>query len=198
MKKAFGLFVAGSMGLAVFVGGITAFGQGASPTPGASSSPGVLGPCVAPSGSPGVSATASPGATPSASAGTSAQCITISIPQGAVGKGSAAYGTNPQVVPVGTTVTWTNHDTVPHTVTADDGSFDSGTLQPGQSYTRTFSSAGNYPYHCSIHGAASMSGVLQINASGAGASPTASPSSSPSQSPGTVASNVPVSSGSGY
>src|SRR5689334_2484604 len=33
-------------------------------------------------------------------------------------------------VPAGTTITWTNNGTVPHTVTADDGSFDSGTLQP--------------------------------------------------------------------
>ncbi len=54
-------------------------------------------------------------------------------------------------VKVGTTVTWTNTGTVSHTVTADDGSFDSGTLASGATYQHTFSKAGTYAYHCSIH-----------------------------------------------
>jgi hypothetical protein len=99
--------------------------------------------------------------------------------------GPAAFGTNPQVIPPNTTVTWVNNDTVAHTVTADDGSFDSGTLQPGQSYSRTFdgSVTGLIPYHCAIHGAASMSGALEVSAAGqVTPSPTASPSASPSAS----------------
>jgi plastocyanin len=51
----------------------------------------------------------------------------------------------------GTTVTWTNNDSAPHTVTADDGSFDSETLQPGESFSLRFDSAGTFPYHCEIH-----------------------------------------------
>jgi len=51
----------------------------------------------------------------------------------------------------GTTVIWTNEGQVPHTVTADDGSFDSGELNPGDSYIATFLGSGTVYYHCEIH-----------------------------------------------
>ena len=51
----------------------------------------------------------------------------------------------------GTTVTWKNNDGVTHTVTADDGSFDSGSIVPGSSYSHTFAAAGTFAYHCNIH-----------------------------------------------
>ena len=54
-------------------------------------------------------------------------------------------------VAVGTTVTWTNNDSTGHTVTADDGSFKSGTLAPGATFSQTFTAAGTFAYHCSIH-----------------------------------------------
>jgi len=54
-------------------------------------------------------------------------------------------------VTVGTTVTWTNDDTVAHTVTADDGSFDSGMIAPGGTFSFTFNTAGTYPYKCTVH-----------------------------------------------
>jgi plastocyanin len=54
-------------------------------------------------------------------------------------------------VAVGTTVTWTNQDTAGHTVTADDGSFDSRTLATGATFQQTFSTAGTFTYHCTIH-----------------------------------------------
>jgi plastocyanin len=88
--------------------------------------------------------------------------MTVSIPQGATGMGAQAYGTNPLQVPMGATVTWVNNDSVPHTVTADDSSFDSGSIQPGQSYSHTFETAGTFPYYCTIHGKASMSGAVQV------------------------------------
>jgi plastocyanin len=116
-------------------------------------------PVPAPSSTPLPSATPSPTVTPSTSPSPS---VSVSIPQGAVGKGPAAYGINPLMVVMGTTVTWTNNDTLPHTVTADDNSFDSGTIQPGQSYSHTFGTAGSYTYFCSIHGKASMSGAVQV------------------------------------
>ena len=52
---------------------------------------------------------------------------------------------------VGSTVTWTNQDTTAHTVTADDGSFDSKNITNGQTFSQTFSKAGTFTYHCSIH-----------------------------------------------
>jgi amicyanin len=62
-----------------------------------------------------------------------------------------AFG--PQVVTVkaGTTVHWTNRDAEAHTVTSDNGAFNSPVLQPGTSYSHTFTKPGTYSYHCSIH-----------------------------------------------
>jgi len=54
-------------------------------------------------------------------------------------------------VAVGTTVTWTNEDTVQHNVTADDGTFDSGPIAPGGTFSFTFTTAGTYAYKCTIH-----------------------------------------------
>jgi plastocyanin len=55
-------------------------------------------------------------------------------------------------VKVGTTVVWTSEDNVPHTVTADDGSFDSGNMKKGDTFEFTFTKAGKYPYYCAYHG----------------------------------------------
>ncbi len=55
------------------------------------------------------------------------------------------------VIGVNNTVTWTNNDQVTHTVSAIDGSFDSGLLQPGQIFVETFDTPGTYQYHCQIH-----------------------------------------------
>ncbi len=54
-------------------------------------------------------------------------------------------------VSVGDTVTWTNDDTMAHTVTAADGSFDSGFLMPGESWSYTFTEAGASNYFCTPH-----------------------------------------------
>lgn len=55
-------------------------------------------------------------------------------------------------VPVGTTIHWVNEEEgVVHTVTADDESFDSGSLQPGEGWSRRFDAPGRYPYHCTPH-----------------------------------------------
>ncbi len=52
----------------------------------------------------------------------------------------------------GTTVQWINDDSVAHTVTADGGAFDSGSLAPGATFSFTFSQAGDFPYYCHFHG----------------------------------------------
>ena len=55
-------------------------------------------------------------------------------------------------VPVGATVTWTNHDNVPHVVTSADDQFKkSPLLKAGQSFSNIFATAGTYSYFCSIH-----------------------------------------------
>ncbi len=54
-------------------------------------------------------------------------------------------------IKAGQTVTWMNQDTITHTVTGDQGGWDSGSLAPGANYQHTFTQAGQYTYHCSIH-----------------------------------------------
>jgi plastocyanin len=63
-------------------------------------------------------------------------------------------------VPAGATVTWTNDDAVPHTATASDGTFDSGNLSPGQSFSFTFPTPGTHPYVCQYH--AGMQGSIVV------------------------------------
>jgi plastocyanin len=60
---------------------------------------------------------------------------------------------NPAGVAVksGTTVTWTNQDPMPHTVTADDKSWTSEELKTGDSFSHTFTAVGTAYYHCKIH-----------------------------------------------
>ena len=55
-------------------------------------------------------------------------------------------------LPAGATVTWTNHDNVPHVVTSADDQFTkSSILKTGQRFSNTFATAGTYSYFCSIH-----------------------------------------------
>jgi LPXTG-motif cell wall-anchored protein len=87
---------------------------------------------------------------------------------------SLTYSPSTVTISLGDSVTWTNVGTAPHTVTADNGSFDSSPACPGNinaclgagaSYSRTFGSLGSYAYHCKVHGAA-MSGKVVVVAAG--------------------------------
>jgi plastocyanin len=71
-----------------------------------------------------------------------------------------SYDPSTVTVPVGTTVTWTNKDTVQHTVTSADsistsakttGLFDSGLFSTGKTFSFTFTKAGTFFYECTIH-----------------------------------------------
>jgi len=62
-----------------------------------------------------------------------------------------SFGPAALTVPVGTTVSWTNHDDIPHTVVSTDGVFKSKVLDTDEKFSFTFSKAGSYPYFCSIH-----------------------------------------------
>jgi plastocyanin len=62
------------------------------------------------------------------------------------------YSVNALTIEVGTTVTWTSNDPGQmHTVTAVEGAFDSGFLETGQSWSRTFTEAGEFEYYCLPH-----------------------------------------------
>ncbi|HVX27862.1 MAG TPA: cupredoxin family copper-binding protein [Parafilimonas sp.] len=71
------------------------------------------------------------------------------------------FSSSSLTVTSGTKVTWTNNDATTHTVTADDGSFDSGNIAPGGTFSHTFNSAGTYAYHCNIH--TTMKGKIVVN-----------------------------------
>jgi plastocyanin len=76
-------------------------------------------------------------------------------------KNSTFSNMNLQVT-TGTTVTWNNDDTTAHTVTANDGSFDSGTMQPGANFSHVFSSQGTFLYHDKLHN--NMTGQVVVSA----------------------------------
>ncbi len=63
-------------------------------------------------------------------------------------------------VSVGETVTWTNKHSMTHTATSDNGSFDSGNLAPGETFSFTFETAGTYTYKCNVH--PSMTGTIIV------------------------------------
>jgi len=72
-----------------------------------------------------------------------------------------SYGRIPSDLKVGDTITWVNHDSVPHTVTARDKSFDLR-MGPGQSAKMTADKPGNFAFYCIYH--ATMRGTLKIAA----------------------------------
>jgi plastocyanin len=95
------------------------------------------------------------------------------------------FGPASSSVQVGDTITWTNQDIAPHTATASDGSFNTGTINKGKSGSHTFTKAGTFAYICSIH--PSMHGTVVVAAAsggtgggsgGSGAGTSATPSTS--------------------
>jgi plastocyanin len=62
-----------------------------------------------------------------------------------------SFGPGTLTVPVGTTVTWTNRDDIPHTAVSTDGTFKSKVMDTDEQFSFTFRKAGNFPYFCSIH-----------------------------------------------
>ena len=84
----------------------------------------------------------------------------------------------------GDTVVWKNVGAMSHTVTADNGSFGSGTLLPGQTFSRTFTQAGSYPYYCKFHGGPNflgMSGLIRVGPPGTGTQTVQQPVVQPAQ-----------------
>ena len=110
-------------------------GTGTTPTAAPTATPT---PTIAPTATPTANPTPTPTPTTASSSGNSVSIMNFS------------FNPNGLTVKVGTKVTWTNHDSVTHTVTANQGAFNSPVL-PGSSFSFTFTKAGTYAYHCMIH-----------------------------------------------
>lgn len=154
---------------------------------------GVTGPSVttggSTSGSPALSGTSgTQGGASSSSSGTSAATGSASTAPGtvAVTMGDNQFEPPSAIVGAGGTVTWTNTDGIPHTVTATDGSFDSGIMMPGDTFSYRFDQLGTVPYRCILH--PGMEGTVDVvegssTTAGASGSVVASASSEPGGAP---------------
>ncbi|HEX5983557.1 MAG TPA: cupredoxin family copper-binding protein [Solirubrobacterales bacterium] len=70
------------------------------------------------------------------------------------------YQPDPVVVQAGGKVIWQNEDTAPHTATADDESWDTGTIEQGKIGSETFKEPGTFAYYCEIH--PDMRGTVEV------------------------------------
>lgn len=114
-------------------------------------------PTVAPTAT--ATPTVAPTATPTP---TSTTAATTAPGNGGSSVSIANFAFSPQslTVKVGTKVTWTNKDSLTHTVTADGGAF-SQTVPPGSTFSFTFTKAGTYSYHCAIHTSMTATIIVQ-------------------------------------
>jgi len=108
----------------------------------------------------GCSSSSSPSSSTSTPPPASGGSAAVSIPSNARTLGAAAFGMNPLVVATGTTVTWTNNDSIAHDSVADGGMWNSGILGAGQSFQFRFATAGTFTYKCTIH--PSMVGTVTV------------------------------------
>lgn len=92
-----------------------------------------------------------PSPTPSPTPEPGGSSSSVAIPVGAEVLGNRAYVPDDLNVAVGTTVTWTNIDSVSHTSTSDGAGWNSGLIAPGGRFSVAFQTAGTFPYHCSVH-----------------------------------------------
>ncbi|MCL4418094.1 MAG: cupredoxin family copper-binding protein [Actinobacteria bacterium] len=100
---------------------------------------------------PGPAVTTQPTAIPESPSPTSTASPTLQNQSSKVDIKNMSFSPTSVMVKVGTMVTWTNNDSVTHTVTSNTKEFDSKALQPGESFSFTFKKAGTFPYYCSIH-----------------------------------------------
>ncbi len=80
------------------------------------------------------------------------------------------FAPNSALAAVGTRVTWQWQGTLQHSVVFDNNDPGSA-LQAAGTFDRTFGTAGSYTYHCQIHGAAGMTGIVTVTSSGGGTPP---------------------------
>ncbi len=109
-----------------------------------------------------VTAERSPAAVPTSAGGALAHASASAT----VSMGDNFYSPASVSIAAGDTVTWSNNGQAPHSATADDGSFDTGVFNSGQSRSETFSRAGTFTYFCTIH--ANMHGSVRVLAAASG------------------------------
>src|SRR5438552_15142204 len=83
---------------------------------------------------------------PPAPGGPSSASVAIAV--GAQSLGNRAYTPDNLDVTAGTTVSWTNTDSISHTSTSDGSGWNSGVIAPGGQFSVAFQTAGTFPYHC--------------------------------------------------
>ena len=99
-----------------------------------------------------IGALAGPSALPIRAATAATRPTTASAPVGSeVGIREFAFVPRTLTVSVGTTVTWTNRDEEPHTVTSANGDFSSPGLDTDEAFSRKFTAPGTYTYFCALH-----------------------------------------------
>jgi plastocyanin len=103
-------------------------------------------------GDPSSSATDAPAAAAVASPSATAGALAVHAVERA-GDPRTAWGFDPQQISIraGDSISFTDAGKEIHTFTADDGSFDTGTLSPGEAKSVVFDHAGSFSYHCSLH-----------------------------------------------
>jgi plastocyanin len=102
----------------------------------------------------------SDGSTQSNSSSVDSGSNTGVVSDGKVSIADMSFSPSTITVKKGTTVTWTNNDSVTHNVTAGNNGFTSGNLVPGKQFNFTFDKAGTFSYTCTLH--PSMKGTVTV------------------------------------
>jgi len=116
-----------------------------------------------------VTVTSGGGSTPTTTVPPSTTTTTLPpapAPPGDIKMFDNGYTPASKTITTGTTLVWSNTGALPHTVTASNGSFDSGFVMAGQTYRRTFNTPGSYSYFCTIH--PGMAGTLTVTGAATG------------------------------
>src|SRR5262245_2301580 len=77
-----------------------------------------------------------------------------------VNSGSGGFSPTTLTTTVGSTVVWTNRDSTAHTTTSNSGLWNSGNVQPNGTFSFQFTTAGTFPYRCTLH--AGMTGTVIV------------------------------------
>jgi cysteine-rich repeat protein len=94
-------------------------------------------------------------------------------------------------VPVGTTVTWSNNDTINHSIVSDQGNeLNSSVIPPSQTFSHAFNAVGTFAYHCSFH--PSMMGTVIVTSGGASSASSSSVPSFACFEPSTTEGDAPL------
>ncbi len=128
----------------------------------------LAGPSAVACGSSSKSSTPTPGMTmaPAGTKAATSQATAAGTAQpGAVTISDFKFTPPSITVKVGDTVVWTNNGPSTHTATADDGSFDSGNMAQGKTFSHTFQTAGTFSYHCTVHPFMTAQVVVQSGSS---------------------------------